>query len=1117
MANQYSIIKNKPKPPSQDYEQLRQFGLKYIEQFSKDIWTDYNVHDPGITTMEILNYVITDLAYRTSLPMEDILARLTTDNIKDFFTAREILPCNPVTFDDLRKKIIDVEGVENAWVLPYTDAECAAVINNPAYYIKCNTIDPISITLNAESQVGLEKRDINGLYKFNLLLEEDAVLGDLNILSVDWELKDGDMRIASVRFIFPLNTEKIYPGKQGTLTDIENIAINGITAYTNPVVFDLAKNTFDIFLNPGANQVNILQASFLIQPVNAGIPLSILKNKMRTYINTFPNEVIGKILSVLAAKVKKINGIIDDVYCMYEHIRNLCEDVIRISIVPSQEIAVCADIETDNAVDLEEILGKIYFYIDTFFSPPIRFYLLKELINKGLAAESIFEGPVLKHGFILDEDLQKPSLFSEIHVSDLYNLIMSIEGVKTIKYLQITNYFNGVPKTEGEFWKLDLNKDMPSPMSYHLNLDRLRSKIIFYKGDMPISADKQVANRIYNDLKATLSKPRINPALNILNDILPPSGTNYQLEEYYSMQNEFPFVYGVNRDGIPSDADIIRKTKIKQLKGYLLFFDQLLANYLSQLAQVKNLYAVGNNNNKTYFSQPVYDTTLADAEDDNFYCNPAANAVMPDSETLNFYGSAPLLKDFTIPSAADKDDMDTYAGQWKTFVNDKKNNYRLKLNGLVEPTDDKLNRRNRFLDHLLARFAENFSDYAAMMYKFTGNVLESSDKKTAEEIAFDKFNFLQNYHILSYNRGKGQYYKCCPSGDCNVLPVKPTTLSVDATLEYDSYNIPQPSNASGLQKRASLLLGMNINDNSNFALGRYSFIQNPAIFPYTAHTFKFSIQYEGAHALTSVKAYEGSTGTNAIGKPDSEIEEEAKRKASSAMEKLTAWAIDENDPNTNNVYFEAKPFGGGFRIEVKETPTSVTLYAISDPLYPTLLLANDGIKKLKKMFFDEGMHIVEHLLLRPLPITDTITAADLKDGFFPLCASLNPDCDCPVTDYYSFRISVVLPYWTDRFRNMDFRAFAEDTIHRETPAHILPKFCWVSMYDMLRLETAYTAWFAKNKEYKPDMTLLVDKLKDLVKVLNTLTNVYPEGHLHDCDNPSTDDPVILNQTNLGTF
>lgn len=1108
MAKQVTIVKNRPKPLSQDYEQLRLLGLKYIEQFSKEIWTDYNVHDPGITILEMLNYALTDLSYRTSMPVEDVLARMPSETIKDFFTAREILPCNPVTFDDLRKKLIDIENVENAWVLPYTDEPCALPLSNPAYFLKCS-ISPGKIDLRTEAQTGYEARNIGGLYKFNLLLEEDAALGDLNILTADWEMTDTStgVRKALVRFIFPLNMVKEYPGIEGVSSDIEKLSEGSITSYT-VLNFDAAKNTFDLRIRLGVRQVFIPKVAFHIQPVHTGDQLFMLKNLMWAYISsadtTIRNDVKAKILSVFVSKVRKTASIIDNVYCMYNHIRNLCEDVVSIGVISSQEIALCADIETDNSVDLEEILGKVYFVVDTFFSPPVRFSLLKELIDKGYSPENVFEGPLLKHGFILDEDLQKKSLFSEIHVSDLYNLIMGIEGVKTIRYLQVTNYLNGLPQTDGEYWKLDLKG------TFHLNLDRLRSKITFYKGNMPIIADRQVANRIYNDLKASISKPRINPDLKPLNDILPPPGTPYKLDEYYSVQNDFPSLYGVNSDGIPSDADITRKTKIKQLKGYLLFFDQILANYLSQLAQIKNLYAVGNDKNQTYFSQPVYDTPFVKDEEDYFYSNPPANAVMPDSEKQNFHGTAPLLKDFATETflmdpAINPDNQDTYATAWKTFANNKKNNHRQILDMLVEPVDDKLDRRNRFLDHLLARFAESFTDYAVMMYKFTGNILESGSKKTSEEIAGDKFSFLNSYNVLSYNRGKGQFYKCCPVGNCNVLPVKPLLPSPDDILEYDTYSYPSLANPAGLHKRAALLLGMNQTDNANLALNKFTFIEIPPMSPSTVPGFRFSVQYDASHSLTSVKTYVGDNKT------------EANKNASSAMEKIVTLLMDENREGNDNIYFEVKSFSGGYRIEVKENPADVTPYAVSSPVYASVPLARDGIKLLKQVLNDEGMHVLEHLLLRPLPVADTITAADLTEGFFPLCPALDPDCDCPVTDYYSFRVSIILPYWTERFRNMDFRAFAEKTIHRETPAHILPKFCWVSMYDMNRLEKAYSDWFAENRKYKPNMMDLKALLKVLIKTMNTLTNVYPEGHLHDCENPGTDNPVILNQTSLGTF
>ena len=57
-----------------DFEKLRREGLTHIGKFSGKIWTDHNVHDPGVTILEMLVYALMDLGYRTTLPIEDLLA-----------------------------------------------------------------------------------------------------------------------------------------------------------------------------------------------------------------------------------------------------------------------------------------------------------------------------------------------------------------------------------------------------------------------------------------------------------------------------------------------------------------------------------------------------------------------------------------------------------------------------------------------------------------------------------------------------------------------------------------------------------------------------------------------------------------------------------------------------------------------------------------------------------------------------------------------------------------------------------------------------------------------------------------------------------------------------------
>ena len=47
--------KNIAKTPSpKDYQGLRDYGLEYIRKIGSRHWTDFNVHDPGVTILEAL-------------------------------------------------------------------------------------------------------------------------------------------------------------------------------------------------------------------------------------------------------------------------------------------------------------------------------------------------------------------------------------------------------------------------------------------------------------------------------------------------------------------------------------------------------------------------------------------------------------------------------------------------------------------------------------------------------------------------------------------------------------------------------------------------------------------------------------------------------------------------------------------------------------------------------------------------------------------------------------------------------------------------------------------------------------------------------------------------------
>ncbi|MFO0795312.1 MAG: hypothetical protein U0586_14775 [Candidatus Brocadiaceae bacterium] len=97
------------------------------------MWTDYNIHDPGITILEALCYALTDVAYRAGWDINDLLMPEPNKPFskQPFFTAREILTVNPWTPDDFRRLLIDLESVRNAWVF------CKKCACDVSYYAWC--------------------------------------------------------------------------------------------------------------------------------------------------------------------------------------------------------------------------------------------------------------------------------------------------------------------------------------------------------------------------------------------------------------------------------------------------------------------------------------------------------------------------------------------------------------------------------------------------------------------------------------------------------------------------------------------------------------------------------------------------------------------------------------------------------------------------------------------------------------------------------------------------------------------------------------------------------------------------------------------------------------------
>ena len=65
-----------------DFDGLRKEAIDATQQSSGKRWTDYNLHDPGVTILEQFSFVLTDIAYRTNIGIEELLFHDNNVNVE---------------------------------------------------------------------------------------------------------------------------------------------------------------------------------------------------------------------------------------------------------------------------------------------------------------------------------------------------------------------------------------------------------------------------------------------------------------------------------------------------------------------------------------------------------------------------------------------------------------------------------------------------------------------------------------------------------------------------------------------------------------------------------------------------------------------------------------------------------------------------------------------------------------------------------------------------------------------------------------------------------------------------------------------------------------------------
>ena len=699
-------------------------------------------------------------------------------------------------------------------------------------------------------------------------------------------------------------------------------------------------------------------------------------------------------------------------------------DAVRVT--KKEPFTVHAQVIVKSHKSQEQVLAEIIVRIKNYLNPIIPRRTLDELENLGMLPAEIYEGPVMKKGYILDEDL-KPKL-TKVNVAHLVKLIIAIPEVESVSYLQLEGFeqFGDeivIPEyatpnllfTEA-LGSIDARTHLLRTGEGQAN-KALTIKLLKSGNETYFALNEEDLRQAIHLKKASLGRGySLNTESSGYSSL--PDGKYFELGSYHSIQHDFPSFYAINEFGVGNGtpnsqeegkAQKKRRGEANQLKGYLLILEQLIANYLAQLKGLRTLYSGDLSANQSYFTQVLDKTSVP-----NVY--PLySGTVKPDKEILA--------------------------------------EYQEKLDATVSEFDDAEERRSRFLDHLLALYGESFSQDS--LYRF--NYLYYSPKQAKHQLNINKLKFLQNIVRVTRNRASASDF-----------------LSRSTGLDKEPYR-----GMAGAELKVHLLLGLELPDErSSIFRSHLRVFAEQGIKLERKEDMTSDDQLYFLEKLNST-LYEGYIEKNAF---DIEVPDELPSKE--LRNELLQDILIKKYGRIDDKFLRAGLNLKDYKVCIDELSQHYHLLFLDssknvDHSHWLNLGSFENAEKANLAGFlvrellvelntkSEGFHMIEHQLLRPENREEN---HDFESERVP-------------ENFYDHSVSVFLPNWSARFHDKAFQKLVQETFAYSSPAHIYTHVFWLDPTQMLEFEQRYSEWLT-DKATRKRMEHLELLRREIILIIN---------------------------------
>ena len=789
-----------------------------------------------------------------------------------------------------------------------------------------------------------------------------------------------------------------------------------------------------------------------------------------SYVKGF-YKIIVKLKDYLAEEQKLNPNVIELVEGKIKKVfianRNFGENTTqKIHVLNPRPIEFSAEIQVKEFVHAEQVLTDIFLKIQEYFSPQVHFYSEREMVEKSYRIEDIYDGPLLKNGILPDSELRQ--MTTEV---DQYRLIDAISS--TVSVLQVQKLYIHGQKEGAHSIKLNSNS-FPTlePISFF-------NSIKLYVGEYKLTASKNEFLELLNK-SIMLKKFKTHKTRHAEDSKYISGGEFKELGEYTSIQENFPHIYGLGKYGVFANESTDRKAKVKQLRAYVFFYEQIFANFLAQLANVSNYFSLDLENEAkyTFYHKALYD-------------NRGANEI--------------------IGGTVDNDEWEKYKGNYK-------NPYLSSL--LIGQETDSVyrQRKHKVFEHIYARFNELFVNYPINAFINTYGEL---DESRAGLLLKWKADVLKNLIDTEYNRIKGSNYldESISLGGFEKKIMRLLYIKDEGKKSLlSNFNTDKISLKKNTIYNSTAHESIKVNfEGEELEILKDNYFQKPDRIEGEEQNELFLFKKEGISVLKygiNIDNYRIITipenqneflllykmPVKRVWKLVSKFEShaEASKGLGSLINYLKELSINSEGFHVVEHLLLCPPLDTesfGFRFLVGENKVGFSnerWFSFSERELQISNIITDAIG-------DNVIHKLEQINEVIVTRTHNVNSEKFKEdlkifasnktGMFPCFEMLVKDNFGNIIkeSFFDNQVTVILPSWPARFQDPEFKTFVEGFFNSLAPAHLCFNFQWLGIQKMYDFEAVYFDWInslkdsAKNIEAASKLVELVGSKEYLLK------------------------------------